>query len=58
VDAIFDEADLPDEFQEYIQINADLSETWPEITETTDPLPDAHEWADQPGKRDALIMNL
>ena len=58
VDAIFDEADLPDEFQEYIQINADLSETWPEITETTDPLPDAQEWADQPGKRDALIMNL
>jgi len=58
VDAIFDEADLPDEFHEYIQINADLSETWPEITETTDPLPDAQEWADQPGKRDALIMSL
>tara|TARA_B110000977_G_scaffold83029_1_gene110951 strand:+ start:805 stop:1035 length:231 start_codon:yes stop_codon:yes gene_type:complete len=56
VDAIFDEADLPDEFQEYIQINADLSETWPEISATTDPLPDAQEWADQPGKRDALIL--
>ena len=56
VDAIYDEADLPAEFEEYIEINATLSETWPEITSTTDPLPDANDWADQPGKRDKLMM--
>ncbi len=56
VDAIFDEADLPDEFQEYIQINADLSETWPEISSTTDPLPDAQDWPAQPSNTHVLML--
>jgi ferredoxin len=54
VDAIFDEKDLPDDMQEYLQINADLSQQWPEITATQDPLSDSEEWADKPGKRQFL----
>lgn len=55
VDAIFDENDLPPEFVEYIEINAELAKTWPEITATQEPLPDADDWADKPNKREALV---
>lgn len=58
VDAIYDENDLPSEFQEYIQINADLSQDWPEITSTKDPLEEAHDWADKSDKRKDLIFTL
>ena len=56
VDAIYEEGDLPKEFQEYTKINADLSTKWPEILATKKPLDDAEDWADQPGKRDFLIF--
>ena len=56
VDAIYEESDLPDEFQEYIKINADLSTRWPEILATQDPREDAEDWADKPDKRGALIL--
>lgn len=55
VDAIFEEGDLPEHMFEYIELNAELAKTWPEITATQAPLPDADEWADKPEKRNALI---
>jgi ferredoxin len=55
VDAIYEESDLPDEFHEYIKINADLATQWPTILSTQNPLEDAEQWADKPGKRDELI---
>ncbi|MFT5691169.1 MAG: ferredoxin [Oceanicoccus sp.] len=58
VDAIYEEADLPDKYAEFLQLNADLSLQWPVITETGSPLFDAEKWADRPDKRDLLVVNL
>lgn len=56
VDAIYEESDLPTEYLDFIELNAALAKTWPEITATQEPLADADQWADQPGKREALIV--
>jgi len=42
--AIFSEDEVPEDQQEYIELNADLAEVWPNITEKKDSLPDAEEW--------------
>lgn len=44
VEAIFEEDDLPAGQEQFIEINAELSELWPNITEKKDPLEDAEEW--------------
>jgi len=56
VDAIFSEDELPEDEQEYLELNAELSQNWPNITEKKDPLPDAEEWAETKGKREHLEM--
>ena len=56
VEAIYDEKDLPEDFMEYVELNASLSATWPVIDATTSPLPGADTWADQEGKRASLIV--
>jgi ferredoxin len=43
VEAIFDESEVPDHLQEWIQINADKAASLPVITEQKDPLPGAEE---------------
>ena len=55
VEAIFEEADLPEEFLDYVEVNARLAKQWPEMSEKKDPLPDADDWADMPEKRQWLI---
>jgi ferredoxin len=57
VDAIYEENDLPEEFAEYLQLNAELSQKWPQISATQNPLPDADAWADVPNKRQWLILD-
>ncbi|OUD13160.1 ferredoxin FdxA [Thioflexithrix psekupsensis] len=42
--AIFSEDDLPEEFRDFVALNAELAQQWPVITERKDPLPDAQEW--------------
>ncbi|HFE48107.1 MAG TPA: ferredoxin family protein [Chromatiaceae bacterium] len=42
--AIYSEDDLPDDQQAFLELNAELSQQWPVITEKKDPLPDAEEW--------------
>ena len=54
VDAIFSEDELPAEEQAFLALNAELSATWPNITERKDPLPDAEKWADVKGKLEYL----
>ena len=54
VDAIYSEDELPEAEQEFLQLNAELCETWPNITEKKDPLPDAEDWAEVKNKRDNL----
>ncbi len=49
-DAIYSEDDLPDEQKAFLQLNAELAEIWPNITEKKDPLPDAAKWSGVKGK--------
>lgn len=42
--AIFSEDEVPDDQQEFIELNADLADVWPNITEKKDALPDAEDW--------------
>lgn len=56
VDAIYDEEDLPEEYTDFIELNAALAKEWPEITETKEPLADAETWAEQPDKRQFLLV--
>ena len=37
VNAIFSEDELPDDQQDFLEINAELAEKWPNITEMKDP---------------------
>ncbi len=48
------EDELPDDQQDFIEINAELAETFPNITEQKDPLPDHESWDGKPGKRELL----
>jgi ferredoxin len=43
VEAIYDESELPDHLQKWMQINADKAAQLPVITEQKDPLPGAEE---------------
>lgn len=54
VEAIYAEDELPEDQQEFTELNAELSEIWPNITERKDPPPDSDEWANKPNKRQYL----
>ncbi|MBL4622743.1 MAG: ferredoxin family protein [Immundisolibacteraceae bacterium] len=49
-EAIFDEEDLPDDQRKFLQINADLSQSWPVITEFKEAPADAQDWDGKSGK--------
>jgi ferredoxin len=48
--AIFSEDEVPEDMQEFIALNVELAEIWPNITEKKDSLPDAEEWDGVKGK--------
>jgi ferredoxin len=50
VDAIFSEDELPEDQQVFIELNAELAEVWPNITEMKEAMPEAEEYAGKPGK--------
>ena len=54
VDAIFSEDELPSDQIEFIEINAELSEVWPNITEEKDELPEAKEFSQIKEKKHLL----
>ena len=54
VQAIFTEDELPDEWAEYLEINAKYSPEWPVIDTQKDPLPSAEEFREAKGKRELL----
>ena len=54
--AIFAEDDVPDDQQEYIQLNAKLSPQWPSINAKKNALPDADKNKDVKGKKKDLIQ--
>ena len=43
-EAIFSEDDLPEKFQNFVEINATYAKKWPLITQHKEPLPDAESW--------------
>ncbi len=49
-EAILHEDDLSPEQDKFYQLNAELAETWPNITERKAPLPDADKWDGVPDK--------
>jgi len=50
INAIYAEDDLPSELQQYVALNAELSQNWPVITEKKPAPDDAAEWEDKPDK--------
>lgn len=55
VDAIFSEDDLPADQSDFIQINAEKSKIWPNITAHQEALPEAEHWKTIKDKREHLI---
>ena len=54
VEAIFAEDDVPENQRDFIQVNADLSKSWPPIVERKDAPGDADEWKGVADKRHLL----
>ena len=52
--AIFAESDVPDHWNEYIALNAKLSQQWPVINQKRDPLPGADDVKETSQKRAEL----
>lgn len=50
VDAIVSEDDLTDDQRQFIELNAELSKAWPNITAKKDGPPDAKSWEGVEGK--------
>ncbi len=50
VEAIVSEDDLREEDQDYLELNAELAEIWPNITEMKEAPSDAEDWEGKPGK--------
>ncbi len=46
VDAIYAEEELPEEQKVFLELNTELAEVWPNISEMKDPPADAEEWAE------------
>jgi ferredoxin len=50
INAIYAEDDLPDGQEQFLELNAELAQNWPVITEMKDPPPDADDWKDKADK--------
>lgn len=49
-EAIFAEDDLPENQMHFLELNRELAEIWPVITEQKEPYPDAEKWDGVPDK--------
>ncbi len=56
VDAIYPDDEVPEKWEDYIELNETLSEEWQDhiINESKDPLPEAEKFAQTDGKREYL----
>lgn len=57
IDAIYADGDLPASQSEFLQLNAELSQSWPNITDAKLPAVDADLWKNKPDKRKYLEEN-
>jgi len=53
-EAIFPEDDVPAGQEHFLELNAELSQSWPVITQQKAAPPDADEWNGKPDKLDLL----
>jgi len=54
VNAIYAEDDIPEDQQQFLALNAELTKDWPVIAQKKDPPADAAEWDDKPDKMNYL----
>lgn len=54
VSAIYSEDEVPEDQKVFIELNADLAQQWPNITQMKPAMPDAEEWNGKPGKLELL----
>jgi len=54
VDAIMSEDDVPENLQQFVELNAELSRAWPVINEMKDAPADADDWKEITGKLEHL----
>ena len=54
MEAIYAEDELPEGQEEFLELNAELAEVWPNITEAKDPPDDEAEWREVTDKRALL----
>ena len=57
VEAIYAEDDVPEDQQEFIEINAKLAEVYENITEAREPLPESEKYKDIKNKKIFLNLN-
>ena len=50
VNAIYAEEDVPADQRDFIALNVELAKSWPSITDTKEPLPEAEQFKDVKGK--------
>ena len=50
VDAIFADDEIPEDQLPFLELNAELAELWPNITEIKDSPADADDWDGKPNK--------
>ena len=50
IDAIFSEDELPADQEQFLALNAELADIWPNITEKKPEMPDAEAWSGKPDK--------
>ncbi|MEH6442853.1 MAG: ferredoxin FdxA [Oceanospirillaceae bacterium] len=55
-DAIFQEDDLPEGMEQYLELNAQLAEVWPIITQVKEASAEAKQWDGVANKREHLIV--
>ncbi len=54
IEAIVSEDEIPEGQQNFLQLNEELSQQWPVITEAGTPPDDSEEWRDKPNKLELL----
>ena len=54
VNAIYAEEDVPEDQKEWLALNAELAKSWPVITDTKEPPPDADQFKDVKDKKKFL----
>ena len=55
VDAIYAEDELPDDQKQFLELNAELAQKWPNITQMKPPMDDAEKWSGVTQKIKLLI---